>query len=410
MSRLWHGGGEFHAKEMLPTTTNSGPSISTAQHTGVGSARSFGFGQNIANAGYIYATIPGTVSQSPSSGADIIYYKSDIYIDSLPNNVAYKFQPLAFNIVGTLYVLAIDIYKSGGTLYLKLSKSTGDITTPVALGVSEDAWFRLEASLNITALNSNPGRNATVKVNGTEIINEDLPGLSSGASDMGVRMMNNTGSDDTTALVYMDNIVVNNQYGSYNNSWIGEEVVVYLPPAGAGDSNATAGTYASINEKPSGGGVGSDPAFSIILSDATTEAWYTVTDPTTIFNYYDSVKALHIPLIMREATSSVTEYQLGIKSESSGTTVTTASFDAGNTTNRINPNGITELGNILLSETDPTTSLPWKVTGVNSIINSQIGVLNKSANDIWVGSMGMMLGYVPGTPPPATDGMLIMFW
>lgn len=412
MARLWMGGGEFSTTEMQPTSSNI--QLSTEQRTGVGSERSIKISKTVNNSAYWFSTYPATVSQTPTSGADIIFYKSDIYIGSLPNNSSYKFQPLCIWPDSTLYPIAISIWKNAGVLYLGINNYNNALSlVNVSVGVGEGEWFRLEAELNITGNNSNPGRKAVVKINGVEVINEDLPALSIGSGGgIGPRIENKTGAsvNASDSVIYMDNIAINNQYGDYNNSWVGEEVVVYLPPSGPGDSNATAGTYASINEKPYVYHAPGNPATSISLSDATTEAWYTVVDPTTVFSRNSIIKSIYIPIQIAEAVASNTAYQLAIKSQPFGTVVNTPSYDAGNTTIRMNPNGLTAFGAMLISDTDPTTTLPWKVTGVNSVANAQIGVLNRSANGIWVVAMGMMLGYIPGAPSSTdTSGMMMMF-
>lgn len=410
--RIMQSGGELG--RTWDFTNGINWTASTAQKTGVGSDRSITY--NLGNLGTssqrkAYLTLYATYENSNSLDRRY-YYKSDIYVDALPADTTFKVFPICFGDLDSYQVLSFAIVNDGGTLKLITKINNSDYST-TTLGVNFDEWFRFEVGVDIWGGDSNPGRNLTVRVNGSDLINMDLPGLSSTSPTLMMGALNDTGVSQNWR-VYFDNIAMNDNTGSFNNSWIGEETIVLLRVAGAGDSNATVGDYNTLLAYETSTGIPAPHTGSVSnylqLDDATTQAWFTMADPTNIIHSYDNVTAVSVPLIIREETSTTTSYQTGIKSASGGTTQLTTAADAGGTSWLPSPSGVTPGISMLFSDSDPSTSLAWKVRGTNSLTNSQIGVLSLTANDIWVGYLGANVAYTTGTPPPATDGMMIMFW
>lgn len=410
--RILQSGGELGRSYDLTNSVNW--SASTTQSTGVGSHRSITYG--LGNLGTssqrkAYATMYATYEASNSLDRRY-FYKSDIYIDTLPADTTFKVFPICFGDLDAYHILSFAIVNDAGTLKVITKINNADYST-TTLGVNMDEWFRFEVGVDIWGGDSNPGRNLTVKVNGSDIMNFDLPALNTSSNTLMFGALNDTGVTQTWR-VYFDNVAMNDNTGSVNNSWIGEETIAMMRVAGPGDSNATVGDYNTLLAYEVSTGIPAPHTGSVSnylqLDDATTQAWFTMVDPTTIINSYDNITAISVPILIKEEGSTTTSYQTGIKSQSGGTTQLTTAADAGNTAWLPSPTGLTPGTSLLISQTDPTTSLPWKVTGTNSLANAQIGVSNLTANDLYVGVLAAQVAYTAGTPPPATDGMLIMFW
>lgn len=210
-----------------------------------------------------------------------------------------------------------------------------------------------------------------------------------------------------SAVMYVDDIIVNSSSGSYNNSWVGTgEKLVLALPAGAGDFAADAGTYSCINEIPPSN-TATTGSTMIELDTTTSKGDYTVTSPSTLgLGDNDLVRAVSVLARVREEASGTSNYTMRIKSASGGTVSASSSVDAGNATVRTNPSSTTAFGVTLISETDPTTASPWTVTGTNSLTNMQIGAATTDGTpDTWVLWLGAYVGYVPVTSPTITKGL-----
>ena len=368
-------------------------------------------------------TLPNTANLSK------YYYKSDMYIDSL-SAVGNGLSVFAFNSGGATDQVTVLIYNDGGTLKMVNQYNTNNYwydsgtahSSVVDLGVAFDTWFRLE--VHVDASTTAGSHVCQVKINGVTVINDtNITFTSTTTSNMSFGATNLTGTDDLDVIAYVDNISVNDATGLFNNSWVGEEYIVALRPSDFGDDLGGTSSIAGVSEIPvttTANGVGSS---SNIILNTNTAVSMTLTDPVTGVGTYTNggglggtmpsdaaVKAVSVPVYIRESAAGTSSYRTYLRSGTGGTRYNTATVDAGNTTVRTSPNDTTNFGNLLISETDPTTGGVWKVTGTNSLTNMQIGVERVSgATDLWIPAMNAMVAYGPYTAPE-NHGMLIMFW
>lgn len=395
MSRIYQTGAE--TQNTLEVTSPAGLAISTTKKTGKGSAASYAIGRSYNNGTATTITMTANTSS-------MCYIKQDLYIETLPDVGSDDLFIRTVGLVGLYNSAAsvndVRIYNDGGTLKVILNinfeGSTAQTYTIANLGVDFNTWFRFEAFFN-----SSPADDSEVfeiRINGVPIINRtDLNFHVKTFTSVTLQAVNISGAGPYDILFYADNISINDSAGSINNSWIGEEYIAALSPTGAGSSNPTAGDYTSINEIPfTNTSTGS--ADRIELDTNTTEAWFTI---TPALNSFDIVNAITVPILIKEETSTVTSYQVGIKSATAGTPQKSTAADSGNTT--------VSYKNQLISETDPTTTSRWTVTGTNSLTNAQIGVLSLDPDDIWVTAMAAMVAYTPGQEP-RNSGLLQMLW
>lgn len=196
---------------------------------------------------------------------------------------------------------------------------------------------------------------------------------------------------------YFDDLVINNNSGSDQNSYPGLGKLVMARPTAAGDNAATAGLFSSVNESPVTDTVTSS-ANRIELDNNGSVADYNMTDSSTLgINSSDTIISVSTMIRIREEAAATTGYRPRLKSAASGTVATLTTQDVGNATLRTNPLGTAALRNALYSYTDPTTGVAWTPTGTNSIDNMQMGVDSTTANDIWVAWMGAYIYYLPAS-------------
>lgn len=434
MSRLWHSGAEAGISDIgMLSNSNGSTHITSSFHTGGGSNYAFRLGPTtegglIDHSKRLSIILPTSfVANKPT-----LYYKSDVYIDALADQgTGLVFVPLRLysGVAGINYPANLMIYNSGGTLRAVVQYNSGTDnydagaahSADVPLGVGFDEWFRLEVLFD-----SSPDDGSEVyevRVNGSTIISDtDLTYTRKSAeTQVTMSILNNSGVNDQPALVYIDNLSFNDSSGLHNNTWIGEEYIVAVMPDGAGDSNPTAGTYASINEIPATT-TATSSSNRIEISNTSDYAWFTLSSPG-LNNVDHHINAVIVSTLVREDSAGNSSYNVGIKSQPSGREyyanglyypdlayVYIGGFDAGDTTVLFSPNGYTENGTLLISETDPTSGSAWKPTGTTSLDNAQIGMRKVTGTpNIWSTWMGAMVAYSPKEAGPDTSGMLAMF-
>lgn len=193
-----------------------------------------------------------------------------------------------------------------------------------------------------------------------------------------------------------------------------------MRPSDWGDDLPSGGSVAGIGEIPVTTTTSSSSYTNQINVRSSGAGYVTLTDPVTGVGTYSpgnggtmpsdaTVKAVSVPVYIREASAGTSSYYTAIKSASGGTKKTTAASDAGDATVRVSPNSTTAFGRLLISETDPTTGGRWKVTGTNSLTNAQIGVEVTSSAEVYIPAMLAMVAFSP-YEAPTSHGMLIMFW
>ncbi len=395
MARLWHGGAEWQNLG-LELQEDYQSSIQTTIKRSGGAA--WEHSGNIANDDVAYVMFPALGNQTT------LFNSRWVYIDSLPDSSSFVYYADIMTSADAS-VIALNIWKDTGKLYMiayfnNYASSSSVVNLTDTYGITEDMWFQLEMEYDSTPANGS--EIFECKINGSTAISvTNLNYTNKNVAHVDSGIYNGTGSSNNQGVVYVDDVVIQNSSGSVNNSWVSaDEKILVAPPSGAGSSAAQAGTYTSINEIPATT-TATSSANRIELDNNGSAAYYTIDAATAGVGSSDTISAVMLLGAVREETSGTTSYQMALKSSSGGTPTTTTAADAGNTTVRTNPNGTTAFGRLLISETDPTTASAWTPTGTNSLANAQIGALSGSANDIWFTAIGLMVGVIPASSPPA---------
>lgn len=354
----------------------------------------------------------------PSSNK--LFYKADMNISALTASTStnlVRINPIT--LIASVYIVEVMIFYRDGkfTCYAEYSNGSSE-SQYVDLDINFDEWFRFECMLDSTSASGV----FELRINGETVISTTDPLLGSrSVSHVWNGVNANYNGSLRTATLNIDNIAVNDDDGSVNNSWVGEEYIVMALPDGAGDSNPSAGTYASINEVPATT-TASSPANRIEINNTSDYGWFAL-DTAGLDGTEHEINAISVPALLREDVFGTSSYNIGIKSASGGREYyandlyypdlsysAIGGMDAGNAVVRLSPDGITSGRALLISNTDPTTNSKWKVSGPNSLANAQIGVRKVSgAPNIWVTGMVAMVAYTP-KESIETHGMLIMFW
>ena len=197
----------------------------------------------------------------------------------------------------------------------------------------------------------------------------------------------------TIADLYFDDIAINNNSGSDQNSWPGEGSIIHGYPNAAGDNNdCSAGDYTSIDDNPTP----DDSSTKAVLDNDNDILDVNCENSSTIgLTSFDTITLVQVGVREAEVSAAQASWKLRIKSASGGT-VTEGSITTHNdTTYRTNGDALPRLYT-LTSYTDPTTSLAWTPTGTNSIDNMQIGIQAVDATpDTNVSTLWALIEYIP---------------
>jgi HEPN domain-containing protein len=246
--------------------------------------------------------------------------------------------------------------------------------------ISLNAWNIIELDVGTT----HGGNDAKLKLNGVMVAEGAT--ISAGATH---RFMEVGVMGSVTATVYFDDIVVSDHNGGADFAgWInGIKLVMALPNA-AGDSAATAGNFASIDDN--------DDADYIELDDNTTIAEYNCQDSSAIGLPSNAlVQFVAVGYRVRGETASTCTYVPRIKSQASGTTATGTTTTIASASFNTHDDTATAKVYKLVSYTDPQAGGSWTPAKVDSM---QIGSgTTDAAPDVWISQIWAYIGYFEKT-------------
>lgn len=321
------------------------------------------------------ATKQVTLWGSTSNLTQGTYVRGYFYFSSLPDAATGLIQ--ANNVAGSAKIRlrfrtsdnALEIYNAEDSAVVG-SASTTTLTT--------GKWYRLELKIDTTTISSTAVEaRITPEGGSTETFGTGTCNLASGIG----RWAFGTVGVATTCDVYVDDIAINDDSGTNQNSWPGEGHVAIMRPNATGDTE-TAGI----------GKTGDTPGWKCIdevtPDDATTYISIAATSDTIDVNL-DSSSTAGIP-----STALINVVQMGyrfsattasscsitprIRSASGGTAVDGTATTVNVTSWVTNFNGNKSVYP-LTSYTDPTTGVAWTATGTNSLDNAQIGFTSTDA-------------------------------
>lgn len=270
-----------------------------------------------------------------------------------------------------------------------LTVRANSTSTPISntATLQNNTWHMVE--MYIDTLGGTNSDILTVRVDGVQVANSATQNMVISPSAFEISASNSSGSGD---IFYLDDIAVDP--GGVQGLWQGEGKIVAAVPNAAGFSACTTGTFSSINEIPqSDTSTGGTDRCEMTVNTGQT-ATFNVTDSSALgIDSYDTINLLYPMARLNEAASNVTVWNILISANGVATT-TSSGFDVGDTTIRTNPIGTINFGNLLVSTTNPATSLAWTPTGSNSIDSMKIGITGTDFNpDVYMQTFAVMIEY-----------------
>lgn len=312
---------------------------------------------------------------SADSTTAIVYFRFYLYIASTPTaNTQISRIVNASNVQQSIIQLTTT-----NTLQLRNGSTTQIGSDSSAL--STNTWYRVEYSWN-------PATGATAAY---------LDGVSfasgTGTTGSWSRVLLGCITGNPTADLYFDDVAINDDSGSVQNTYPGNGKIIYLRPSAAGDATTwtpnTGANWAAVDEIPPN----DDTDYvrnSITLNDAD---MYNVTNSGLASG--DTINLVSVGFRGRGETSTSNQYQFTVRAEktSGGTISESASLNLASTTYVTNA-AVAPRNYPLTLYLDPD-SAAWTNTTLDSM---QIGVKTSvtSTNRVRVTSLWALVDYTPG--------------
>lgn len=370
MARIWTSGFEYN-------DPNSGEEFTNV--SGAGATISSSIFRSGAYAGHTVPSAAAATFRYNWSGSNVedgFYFRFYLYIAALGTAGRRIFS------VGSTAANKISvILNTDGTL--NISNQEDSITlTGTSAALSTSTWYRVELKVDCTTIASTV---VTAKLNGTTFVNEQTANLTTGMA----RIILGGDVTDATLDLYWDDIAINDDSGSAQNTYPGDGKVIRLKPNAAGDAN-TFSTQA-------GGTAGSSNNFTrvneILPDSATSRNGSNTLNEEDMFNVEsaslsaaDTINCVILECFRRNPTAdATTTAKMQIKKTSGGTI--TQSDD-------IIPNSNSWAFSRYVTYLDPDGSA-WTPTG--TIESMQIGYILTvtGTNRIDFSTMSAIVDYTP---------------
>lgn len=378
MARLWSCGFELQSATSgmeWDTTTNSPTIDTTTKRSGAASLRC----NPTATTAYISHAVKAT---APTSDLYIRFY---LYIHSSTNALD-SILLLRDSSEGSNY--ASIRLNSNRTLELWNEAVVASQIGSDSSALNADQWYRIELAYDYSATTLNAYIDGVSFASGS--------GQSIGEQPELIRFGAVT---STTCDIYIDDIAVNDETGTAQNSLPGAGSIVHMQPDGAGDNNnASSGDYTDVDE------VTPDGATTKAVLDADNDILDVTCESSSNagIGSSDTITLVQVGIHEGAVSAAAESWALRIKSASGGTTTQGTTTSHNDTTYKTNGDTLPKIYT-LTSYTDPTTSSAWTPTGTNSLDNMQIGVKAIDATpDINVSTLWALVEYIPTTTTSQT--------
>lgn len=389
MARLWSSGFELNSiADEMSATGASGATIatsSTVAHSGTYSLKAA-----ITSSGSCDATMVVN-----ANGLGTIFIRTYIYVTTLPNTnttILYVDDDANGDNAGGIYMNS-----SGGvgiTTYAGANSNPPTYHTATS-AISLNTWHYIELEIVATSANA---QTVTGRLDGTQFDSQSgtstLPANAMTTPYFGIAIDGNETA--TSGVIYFDDVAVNDNTGSFQNTWPGVGSITHQRPAAAGDNNAftvqVGGTAGAANNYTRVNEVTPDDATSY-NGDITSGDIDDFAVGSTSIGASDTVNVVSVGVRYRAAIASAeATFKARIKKTSGGTVSSSAGIKPTSTTWTTNANAVAKVYPITLYN-DPDGN-PWTATTLNS---AQIGytISTTGTNAVDVSTVWMLVDSTP---------------
>ena len=327
---------------------------------------------NVTSTGNSYASYT-----MPTVAAGRTYYgRCYIKVDTLPG---IDCSIIGFGLSVGSYGLDVRL-ETGGTLALyvsgaKVGSSSG--------AINDGNWHRVEISYTYT------GGACTARLNGVEFSTGTLASQAFTVFTVGAAFW----SSNTTGKWWFDDLALNDEQGSYQNSFPGDGKVICIRPNGAGESASwlRAGTDSGANWSQCNNIPPNDATSYVRTTTLNALDMYACTDSG--IGASDVVNVVAVGGRMCRSAATCPSFKFRIVKTGGGTQSLSAAIVPNSATWRTNANAVPRTSPITLY-LDPD-SAAWTQTTLDSMQIGVVMTVNQTPY-VWISSVWAMVDYTPG--------------
>src|SRR3990167_257818 len=372
MARLWGSGWELNTTtaNVEWTSQSIGPQTTTVR------SGTYAFRANAAGAGR-----SATFQFKASNTADGFYFRFYLRIAAAPDGTFDLFRASATGSADKVELrlntdLTLDLFNAEDSAQIGSSSSA----------LSTDTWYRIELKVDCTTIATT---SVEARIDGTAFASGTI-NLAAGI------IVCSIGANGTpTTDIYMDDFGVNDDNGSFQNTWLGIGEIIHLRPNAAGDNTgwnvggATGTSFAEVDE------VTPDDATTIIgetngapvLSDFNIDA-----TPAALASN-DTINCVQVGVRWLGETGTPARFRLRIKATSGGTVEETADITPTNTSYVTNATAAPRNHRLTLYDLPGASTTVWTKTELDT---AQIGVnfsVDSDGEDIFVSTLWLLVDH-----------------
>lgn len=321
MARIFQTGWEnVTSTDNCFASTTGGPEVLTGA-----SARS--------GNGYLRINGPGAAENvryqfATSNQTNPHFFRAYIYIVAAPTANKYILRTFNFDLSAARYGIKLTTDLKLQLFNIEDNAQIGSDSAALSLST----WYRVEYTADLTTLASST---LSAGIDGVEF----AAGTANFAAGVGYFLVGSEVSD-ATLDIYYDDAAINNDSGSFQNSWCGSGKIIHLRPNATGDANGfltqVGGTVGSSNNFTRVDEVTPNDATDYNASAIAAEDLFNVDDSGIGANNNINVVAVGAKFANLVAADATTAFKVELEKTSGGTKAQSSAIIPNSTTWRVN--------------------------------------------------------------------------
>lgn len=267
--------------------------------------------------------------------------------------------------------------------------------------LSIDTWYRIELKVDCTTISST---SIEARIDGVAFASGTI-NLAAGVDQADFFGIHQVAGFSHTGAYFWDDMAVNDDSGSFQNSWPGEGEIIHLRPNADGDNSGWTVIL---------GGSQSGALDEVTPDDATTYVQTTVDGTITDVNIDatpaalasdDTINCVQVGIRMQNSSNTGDEIVLRIKASASGTTEESGNIE-GNTSWNTNATAAPRNYQLTLYDLPGASTTAWTKSDLDS---AQIGIKANQAGDVRnVSTLWLLVDHKPAAAAATTQTAVFM--
>jgi hypothetical protein len=390
--RLWTSGFELQSTtaDMEYTANVGSPTISTTAGTFRSGLASLRVNTSAATAGMSYDW------QAADSATDT-YFRGYFYFSTFPNANT-LLMAIRDNAGTNQASIRFDNVNSKLELWNEEDSAQVDVDSAA---IETEVWYRVELRVNFgTAATGDTI--LTAKLDGTQFATSSTVNWANGVRTMQAGII----TTNATADVYLDDMAINEGFGSVQNSYPGEGRVVHMQPDSAGDntgfnvnfSNCAGLSYLCINEvTPSDAGSGANTGAMGSTTLNQIDDFNLESSSAAGINASSTINLLQVGVRFANSAATLSGIKLRLKDAASAVPMESYYIDDTTNATYFTNNESVPRNYMLTAYTRPHLTTAWTTTELDA---AQIGFRlgnDGGTNNFGVAAEWLLVEYVPPT-------------